>query len=56
MTITEAKKLVFELAKNMASYAHSAGYPVFDGGHSEPENECRHPNCIAIRVFEKEVM
>lgn len=40
---------VIQLAKDMAGYAHHAGYPNYDGGHSEPEAECQHPDCVAVR-------
>lgn len=40
---------VIQLAKDMAGYAHHSGYPRYDGGHSEPEEGCQHPDCAAVR-------
>lgn len=45
---------VLELASYMAGYEHHMGYPVYDGGHSEPETECQHENCKAVREFRYE--
>lgn len=42
---------VYDLAQNMASYAHHSGFPVYDGGHSEPEATCPNPDCVAVRRF-----
>lgn len=42
-------KRVLELARDMASYGHHSGYPRYDGGHSEPEEQCQHPDCVAVR-------
>lgn len=39
------------LAVDMASYIHHIGYPVYDGGHTEPEITCQHPDCKAVREF-----
>lgn len=46
------RQRVNRLAKDMASYIHHHGYPVYDGGHSEPEEECQHPDCLAVRLFD----
>lgn len=40
---------VLQLARDMAGYGHHAGYPVYDGGHTEPEESCQHPDCVAVR-------
>jgi hypothetical protein len=40
---------VLQLAYDMASYVHHSGYPKYDGGHSEPEESCQHPDCVAVR-------
>jgi hypothetical protein len=42
---------VLYLAKYMAGYIHHSGYPVYDGGHSEPEELCQHEDCKAVRGF-----
>lgn len=42
---------VIYLAEYMAGYQHHSGYPVYDGGHSEPESECQHEECKAVRDF-----
>lgn len=41
---------VLALARDMASYVHHSGFPKYDGGHSEPESACSHPDCVAVRV------
>ena len=41
---------VVQLAYDMASYVHHSGYPRYDGGHSEPEESCAHPDCAAVRA------
>ena len=41
---------VVQLAHDMASYVHHSGYPRYDGGHSEPEAQCTHPDCAAVRA------
>jgi hypothetical protein len=43
---------VTALAKDMASYIHHSGYPVYDGGHTEPESGCQHPDCVVVRHIE----
>ena len=48
--IREEDARILTLAKDMAGYIHHSGYPVYDGGHSEPENQCQHPDCAAIRA------
>jgi hypothetical protein len=50
---SEHTRRVLDLAKNMASYIHHSGYPVYDGGHKQPEEACEHPDCVAVREFEK---
>jgi len=40
---------VIQLAHDMASYVHHSGYPRYDGGHSEPEENCQHVDCVAVR-------
>lgn len=44
-----AQQRVQRLAQDMASYVHHSGYPCYDGGHSEPEEACQHPDCMAVR-------
>ena len=48
-------KRILDLAYDMASYIHHIGYPVYDGGHSEPEEECQDPDCKAVREFRNEL-
>ena len=51
MLATEIATRVKKLAEDMAGYIHHSGYPVYDGGHSEPESACQHPDCVAVREF-----
>ena len=41
---------IIKLARDMASYIHHSGYPVYDGGHTEPEDQCQNPDCVAVRT------
>ena len=43
---------VLRLAKDMAGYIHHIGFLKYDGGHSEPEETCPHPDCLAVREAE----
>lgn len=55
MLTTEELELVYKLAYNMASYVHHSGYPVYDGGHSQPEETCQHEDCKVVRDFKHEL-
>lgn len=46
---------VFDLAADMAGYIHHIGYPVYDGGHTEPEATCMHEDCKAVREAKLEL-
>jgi hypothetical protein len=48
--VTSDNDRVVQLAHDMASYVHHSGYPRYDGGHSEPEEQCAHPDCAAVRA------
>lgn len=48
--MTSPSARVLQLAYDMASYIHHSGYPRYDGGHSEPEAQCAHPDCAAVRA------
>jgi len=37
------------LARDMVGYIHHFGMPNYDGGHSQPEEDCKHPDCVAAR-------
>jgi hypothetical protein len=43
------QRRVIQLAHDMASYVHHSGHPRYDGGHSEPEEQCQHLDCVAVR-------
>ena len=60
-TLTELKEfhekldIVLSLAAYMSGYEHHSGYPVYDGGHTEPEETCEHTNCKAVREVKLEL-
>lgn len=53
MELTEIGKdklnRTLQLAEDMSGYIHHSGYPVYDGGHTEPEETCEHVDCKAVR-------
>ena len=46
---------VLNLAAYMSGYTHHSGYPVYDGGHTEPEETCEHEDCKAVREVKNEL-
>lgn len=48
LTLNEMFKLI-QLAGDMSGYVHHSGYPVYDGGHTEPEETCKHADCAVVQ-------
>jgi hypothetical protein len=46
---SEKLKITLDLAAYISGYLHHSGYPVYDGGHTQPEETCEHPDCKAVR-------